>query len=390
MDQMEEGKKHAKEAKRASLAVLVVATILAVSQVWAQPAGHAGSSAGSSSPVESPDAKWTFAVSGDSRNCGDIVMPAIAADALKHHPAFYWHLGDLRATYTFDEDMLHEPEHLAHPMTISYYLGNEWDDFVDNQIRPFGTVPFFVGIGNHETIPPKTRDQFIMEFMDWLDTPILREQRLKDNSKDYHVRTYYHWIEGGIDFINLDNATEDQFDSAQVAWLERVLSRDEADTAVRTIVVGMHRALPESISRGHSMNESAQGTESGRRVYDDLLKAQNEAHKRLYVLASHSHFYMEGIYNTDYWRDHGGVLPGWIVGTAGAVRYALPEGSNQAKQALTKVYGYLLGTVNPNGGSEGEIRFEFHEIKEPQVPAAVVDRFKPDFVHWCFDKNTAF
>ena len=42
---------------------------------------------------------WSFAVSGDSRNCGDVVMPAIAADALKHNAAFYWHLGDLRAIY---------------------------------------------------------------------------------------------------------------------------------------------------------------------------------------------------------------------------------------------------------------------------------------------------
>ena len=363
--------------------VVLVAAALAVSRTGAQQPVEP---AGSGRLAESPGAIWTFAASGDSRNCGDIVMPAIAADALKHHPAFYWHLGDLRATYTFDEDMLHEPEHIARPMTISDYLGGEWADFVENQIRPFGDLPFFLGIGNHETIPPKTREQFIIEFAHWLDAPVLHQQRLKDDSKDYHVRAYYRWIEGKADFINLDNATTDQFDSAQVAWFERVLGRDEADPALRTIVVGMHRALPESISRGHSMNESAQGTESGRRVYADLLKAQDEAHKRVYVLASHSHFYMEGVYNTDYWRTHGGVLPGWIVGTAGAVRYALPEGSNQAKQALTKVYGYLLGTVNP----EGEIRFDFHEIKPSDVPAAVVDRFKPDFVQWCFEKNAAF
>src|SRR5260370_10475828 len=42
---------------------------------------------------------WSFAVSGDSRNCGDVVMPAIAADAIKHNVAFYWHLGHLRAIY---------------------------------------------------------------------------------------------------------------------------------------------------------------------------------------------------------------------------------------------------------------------------------------------------
>jgi hypothetical protein len=40
---------------------------------------------------------WKFAVSGDSRNCGDIVMPAIAAGVLKSGAEFYWHLGDFRS-----------------------------------------------------------------------------------------------------------------------------------------------------------------------------------------------------------------------------------------------------------------------------------------------------
>ena len=38
---------------------------------------------------------WTFAVSGDARNCGDIVMPAIAAGVKRDQAAFYWHLGRL-------------------------------------------------------------------------------------------------------------------------------------------------------------------------------------------------------------------------------------------------------------------------------------------------------
>jgi len=41
---------------------------------------------------------WRFIVSGDSRNCGDVVVPAIAAHSLsQYQPMFYWHLGDLRA-----------------------------------------------------------------------------------------------------------------------------------------------------------------------------------------------------------------------------------------------------------------------------------------------------
>jgi len=57
---------------------------------------------------------WKFAVSGDSRNCGDIVMPAIASGVLAAHAEFYWHLGDFRAIYAFDEDMA-PPAKLALP-----------------------------------------------------------------------------------------------------------------------------------------------------------------------------------------------------------------------------------------------------------------------------------
>jgi hypothetical protein len=151
-----------------------------------------------------------------------------------------------------------------------------------------------------------------------------------------------------------------------------------------TIVAGMHEPLPNSISAEHSMNGLPARTDSGRHVYADLLRAQNVAHKRVYVLASHSHYYMDGIFNTDYWKQHGGVLPGWIVGTAGAERYALPPHSSDAHAALTNVYGSLLGTVQTGG----EIRFKFEKLVETDIPAAVTSRYGQDFVHWCFVENT--
>src|ERR671921_1702764 len=53
---------------------------------------------------------WYFAVSGDSRDCGDLIMPKIARDVESRRaqtPAeFYWHLGDLRGMYRIDCDML--------------------------------------------------------------------------------------------------------------------------------------------------------------------------------------------------------------------------------------------------------------------------------------------
>jgi hypothetical protein len=222
-----------------------------------------------------------------------------------------------------------------------------------------------------------------------LSRPELQNQRAKDAGQKSAgaLSAYYHWIFDGVDFIYLDNATADQFDADQMNWFGERMAKDKKDDSIRTVVVGMHKALPYSFSKDHSMNESARGEESGRQVYHDLLDLQNEAHKKVYVLASHSHFYMEDIFNTPYWNSNGGVLPGWIVGTAGAHRYVLPD-HDPRRVARTNVYGYLLGTVNPPGQTPGTIQFEFKELRQQDIPQAVVDRYTQEFVHWCFVENT--
>jgi hypothetical protein len=329
-----------------------------------------------------PDPAWHFVVAGDSRNCGDVVMPSIAAGAHANHAAFYWHLGDLRAIHDFDEDYRR-----LHPEApIAEYLTTAWVDFQHSQIDPFGNIPFFLGIGNHETIPPKTREEFTLTFAHWLDSAEIRAQRLKDDPSDHQVRTYYHWVRAGIDFIFLDNATPEQFDAAQIKWLQGVLKRDTADSEIRAVVVGMHENLPESLARGHSMSDTSDGETSGLEVYEELLTVRKT--KPVYVLASHSHFVMEDVFNTPYWREHGGVLPGWIVGTAGAVRYALPGDATQAKFARTHVYGYLLATVNPSDGDASDpIQFTFMELSEKDVRPEVLRRYGPEFVHSCYEGN---
>jgi hypothetical protein len=329
---------------------------------------------------------WTFAVSGDSRNCGDVVMPSIAAAAAKNHAAFYWHLGDLRAIYGVDEDYQDSPEHRGKTIAQDAYLKDAWDDFIQNQIGPFGSMPFFVGIGNHETTPPKTREQFAATFAKWLDAPVLSKQRLADNPQDTTPKTYFHWVQGGVDFIYLDNATLDQFSPEQMSWLQGVLSRASSNKEVRALVVGMHAALPDSLASGHSMNDWPLGAESGRRVYTEFLNFKKKTHKHVYLLASHSHFYMSGIFNSEHWKANGGELPGWIVGTAGAVRYALPPDSAHAKEASTKIYGFLLGTVHKSG----EIDFRLHEVNKADTSTEVIERYTPEFVNFCFDRNTAF
>jgi len=175
-------------------------------------------------------------------------MPAIAAGVRQEHASFYWHLGDFRKTSDFDEDIQHQPEHLRKRLSISGYYHIVWTDFLENQIAPFAPVEVYLDIGNHDTTPPKTRGQFIAQFADWLDKPELREQRLRDDPHAYAIRTYYHWAKDGIDFINLDNATDSEFDREQIAWVEKVLQLDAANSQIQTVVVGMHEALPDSIS----------------------------------------------------------------------------------------------------------------------------------------------
>jgi hypothetical protein len=333
--------------------------------------------------AQQPGQPWTFAVSGDSRNCGDVVMPGIAATAIANRAAFYWHLGDLRYAQDFDEDMQHLPAFKTTPMSIVQYMAAAWPDFIEYQLKPFGAMPVFVGIGNHETIFPRTRLDFIQQFGDWLVTPQLLAQRLKDDPTDHMVKTYFHWIDRGIAFYNLDNATGDMFDSRQLRWVDRLLKIDAADPAITTIVVGLHAALPDSLASDHSMSDFPQGVESGRQVYKALLHAQNAGKKKVYILASHLHAYMANVYNSPYWKQNGGVIPGWIVGTAGAFRLPLPPASKDAAEAKTDTYGSLIATVQ----KDGTIQLVFKEVQEADVPAPVVTRYGKEFVHFCFAEN---
>jgi hypothetical protein len=337
------------------------------------------------SPLAAQNApsSWRFAVSGDSRNCGDVVMPLIANSVLKDGASFYWHLGDFRKTYDFDEDMVAAR---GGKLTVADYLAQEWDDFIAAQLKPFGSLPVYLGIGNHETVAPKTRAEYLAQFADWLDAPALRAQRLADDPDDRRLKTYFHWKQGGADFFTLDNATPDQFDAAQLAWFEKSLARDAQDPAVRVVIVGMHEALPNSVACGHSMNDSPLGVETGRRVYRDLLKWKAATGKKVQVLASHSHYVMENVFDTPYWsarQADRGVLPGWIVGTGGAVRYALPDGVPHGAFARAKVYGYLLADVAP----DGDVAFAFHEVRRQDVPDDVVVKYGAAAVDACFAGN---
>lgn len=332
------------------------------------------------------DGTWNFVVAGDSRNCGDVVMPAIAEAAKNHGAKFYWHLGDYRAVYTFDEDMAQAAMMSGTPLQVLPYLRGVFKDAIDNQIKAFEDrgVPTYLGLGNHETIWPLGRAAFVKAFSAYLDRTEIHDQRLKDDPNDTTVRTYFHVIRDGIDFITLDNATCDMFDDAQMAWLKKVLERDSSDPSIHTVIAGMHAALPDSRSCGHSMGNYPNQQATGREVYKLLLALRDKNKKHVYVMASHSHFVMENVYDTEYWRANGGVLNGWIVGTSGAVRYRLPEGVTPGPNVRTDVYGYLLATVSPNGS----ISFAFHELTSKDIPADVVKKYSKNFIeNFCFAAN---
>jgi hypothetical protein len=324
---------------------------------------------------------WTFAVSGDSRNCGDFVMPAIAAKVKAENDAFYWHLGDFRWMSSIDQDlesMLPAGTHLSKPE----YEQRAWDDFLQHQIAAFGSFPVFLGRGNHENVKPMTREGYIAKFSSLLTRPEIAAQRTADGDSG-DVEPWYHWARNGVDFITLDNASHDEFSDAQLRWLRGVLDRDlAANSGIHTIVTGMHEALPHSVSSDHGMDDWDLGIHTGELVYTWLFDAQ-AAGKHVYILASHSHYYSPNIFDTPYWKQHSSnVVPGTIIGSAGAHRYQLPKGADKASK--TNIYGYLQGTVK----ADGTIDFALHELSEADLVAVKWPNAPLDAIHECYVHNS--
>ena len=343
-------------------------------------------------PEPPASSSWYFAVSGDSRDCGDLIMPKIAnsvAAKRKLMPLkFYWHLGDFRALYRIDCDMakrMDPPRKCALESTTNElkptdeYLKAAWPDFIANEVKSFeqAGIPIYLGIGNHETIGHKPED-FRSTFKKWLTQPIITTQRKKDRKKQILSQdgdSYFHFVMKGVDFIYLDNANgKVGFSDEQLNWLALILKADANDNSVRTIIVGMHAALPGSVSSNHAMDESCPATCSGLKAYALLEQAQNLAgppakRKNVYVLASHSHFFEEDIYNTPQHQGH--VLPGWIIGTAGAEQYK-----------PTIRYGYMLVEVK----SDGTVGTSFVDVDRNSPPTLSGDAGEK-LTKYCFELN---
>ena len=334
---------------------------------------------------------WCFAVSGDSRDCGDLIMPKIAhaiADNSKQSPVeFYWHLGDFRRIFDIDCDIakridpafdcVHRGATKLTKDQMNDYLTMAWNDFIEHQVNSFGSTEVFLGIGNHELLGGRTRDDFRKQFQKWLTEEPIHGQRIADSAKGLvgdEGDTYYHFVKNGVDFIYLDNADAKSFSASQVLWLSQLLRLDAQDKSIKAIVVGMHEALPYSKSRNHAMDATCQGICSGQEVYDLLFRAQglskpDDQRKHVYVFCSHAHYYQENIFDTP--EHQGQVLTGWLAGTAGAEQY-----SDVIR------YGYLQVEVGP----DGTINPHFVDVTRDMPPAASGPG-ATELTDFCFQNN---
>lgn len=334
---------------------------------------------------------WTFVVSGDSRDCGDLVMPVIARSASQRNARFYLHLGDLRAVSYIDEDYagLHRLDleklklNQLPPSAMDTYRKAAWTDFSDNQLKPF-KIPFFLGVGNHEVIGGKL-DQFLAFFHDQLNIPPIQKQREIDSPGDSAVHPYFHWRERDVEFILLDNSSS-QFEADQLAWFHSIIDKVEADTTVRALVVGMHESLPYSYSFLHSMSSAKDKGASGLDVYQRLLDYKKKS-KPVYIFSSHSHYFLADVYNTSYWQTSGGVLPGYLIGTAGAEHYSVPPEVKEFTQYAENQYGYMVITVNGDPKSHNPLTVQFVPVKRKDLLPDAIRKFGLDAVNFCFTGN---
>ena len=384
--------------------LVAIAMLLMVATNVAAQATHSWCAPPVAHPV------WRFAFSGDSRNCGDLVMPAIANSIQRTglpKVDFYWHMGDFRWMDHIDADMrdssdlewqgppweCNEQSSWHDADAGEYRAGGAWNDFIMRQIEPF-TVPVYLGIGNHELYERGrqangTPTDEVQSRADYLQAFCLSHAKKSrsggSKSCNASSRTYYRWIHNGVDFINLDDAGPHgfQFDGdVQSNWLQGVLQEDQTDSAVKTIVVGMHRPLPQNAA-------IAEDVAGGAEIYNRLLGFRERSHKSVYVLASHCHFMMTDIYDTPELRGRSveGPLCGMVAGTAGARRYQLPAIQSQKIATNSNYdYGYLLADVD----AEGKIGFDFRPITKEELSKAAPAQTPKALVNWCYYENYGF
>lgn len=335
------------------------------------------------------DAPWVFTAAGASADCGSAVMPAIAAASRAQHAAFHWHLGGFRHGSKVDKDalFLRVMQTPGGVPGILDYAGVAQGDVREHQIKLFAGERIYTTFGAPEEERPLTKYQFQITLREQFEYPELVAQRAADGDRlaNGHGLSppYYHWRERNVEFISIDTSSERWPEPAQQRWIERVVTRAIVDERIRTVVVATHEPLPHS--RALEVDCPPRAVVERREGLYQTFARVAAAGKRIYLLSASQHYFLNDLYATPYWQsaEHGAVvLPGVMVGTAGAERMLAP---GSPPDAAPGDYGYLRAEV----AADGEIRFAFVPLTRAELENAPGSDFEPGLGKACSEGNIA-
>src|SRR6202012_1232789 len=86
------------------------------------------------------------------------------------------------------------------------------------------------------------------------------------------------------------------------------------------------------------------------------------------------------------WQAKGGVLPGWLIGTAGAEHYSVPPEGKSFTTWAENEYGDAVGRVTPGGGAHS-IDVQFVPVKSKDLDSGATSEFGADAIDFCFSGN---
>jgi len=119
---------------------------------------------------------WRFVVSGDSRNCGDVVMPGLRERRRKIRPVLLA-FGRICGPSTLSTKTSNTAEYRE--TAIDCGLRKHCvADFIDSQIAPFGSIPFFVALGITRRFRPEDSRRLSSAVCRLADTPCVARATL--------------------------------------------------------------------------------------------------------------------------------------------------------------------------------------------------------------------
>ena len=326
-------------------------------------------------------------MSGDSRNCGDIVMPAIASGVLASRSEFYWHLGDFRAIYAFDEDMVPPALIGTAAQTADHH------HLRDHCLARFHRSPVrALWHTSHPAEPRESRDHPARHARTipaynlptgWIHLRCAHSACRTIRRIINCARTITGSIAISIS-SRMDNAGPDKFDAAQLTWFHSVVDRAEKSPAIQTLVVGMHAALPGQLGRRPQHEQLGAGQRDRppglRRV---VARADRRAQESLPPGQPLSLLYGRCVSTPLPGKAR--CCPDGSWAPPGAVRYRLPAGiaaRAEGHDRRLRLYGRhrrrgWLGRRLPSN------RYGLEDL----LARPASGKYPPSLVRWCVDQN---